>query len=269
VKDHRPHAIATLFGQVVVRLPRFRCAGCGTTEAGVTWPPHAGSTPELDRLRAQLSALMTHRTAAEVLAQILPVDSGAAHETLRRHTFKVAERLSMPAAAEPATPSEAIVVTLDSTWPQPGTAVGEGRQHRHLGASDSIEAAADQGCEIRAGLRDRTEHLPASRRRFDIADPDLQVPLAGLATPDETIDADPGIPGLAVPRPPAQTLDLIDDHRFRSGALRTRILLDAEITDPPILDWFHVAMRLQHLTQVAGSLPSHYPRRHASLPRRA
>jgi len=27
-----------------------------------------------------------------------------------------------------------------------------------------------------------------------------------------------------------------------------RILLDAEITDPPILDWFHVAMRLQHLT---------------------
>ena len=65
---------------------------------------------------AQFSALMTHRTAAEVLAQILPVDSGAAHETLRRHTFKVAERLSMPAAAEPATPSEAIVVTLDSTF---------------------------------------------------------------------------------------------------------------------------------------------------------
>src|SRR3954470_348273 len=48
--------------------------------------------------------------------QMFPVDSGAAHETLRRHTFKVAEHLSMPAAAEPATPSEAIVVTLDSTF---------------------------------------------------------------------------------------------------------------------------------------------------------
>ena len=35
VKDYRQHAIATLFGQVGVRLPRFRCAGCGTTEAGV------------------------------------------------------------------------------------------------------------------------------------------------------------------------------------------------------------------------------------------
>src|SRR3954447_24828400 len=95
---------------------RFRCAGCGTTDAGVTWPLHARSTPELDRMRAQLSALMTYRTAAEILGQMFPVDSGAAHETLRRHTFKVAERLSTPAAAEPATPSEAIVVTLDSTF---------------------------------------------------------------------------------------------------------------------------------------------------------
>ena len=44
VKDYRRHGIATLFGQVTVRLPRFRCAGCGGTEAGVAWPPHARST---------------------------------------------------------------------------------------------------------------------------------------------------------------------------------------------------------------------------------
>ena len=30
LKDYRPRQIATLFGQVTVRLPRFRCAGCGT-----------------------------------------------------------------------------------------------------------------------------------------------------------------------------------------------------------------------------------------------
>ena len=28
VKDYRRHAMATLFGEVAVRLPRFRCAGC-------------------------------------------------------------------------------------------------------------------------------------------------------------------------------------------------------------------------------------------------
>src|SRR3954470_21573618 len=37
----------------------------------------------------------------------------------------------------------------------------------------------------------------------------------------DTTNADPGICGLAVPKPPTQALDLLDDHRFRSGALRT------------------------------------------------
>src|SRR4051794_33351527 len=116
VKDYRQHAIATLFGRVTVRLPRFRCAGCGTIAAGTGWRPHARSTPELDGLRARLSALLTSRTAAEVLAQMFPVDAGTAHEPLRRRTFKVAEELPMPATVEPATPAEMITVTLDSTF---------------------------------------------------------------------------------------------------------------------------------------------------------
>src|SRR5215213_6081148 len=117
VKDRRRHAIAAPFGQVAVRLPRFCRAGCARTEAGVGWPSHARSTPELDRLRARLSALMTYRTAAEVLAQLLPVDAGADPETLRRHTSKTAEALPTQAATKPPpTGAEAIVVTLDSTF---------------------------------------------------------------------------------------------------------------------------------------------------------
>ena len=56
VKDYRQHAIATLFGQVAVRLPRYCCVGCGVTEAGLGWRSHIRSTPELDRLRAQFAA---------------------------------------------------------------------------------------------------------------------------------------------------------------------------------------------------------------------
>src|SRR3954463_12761046 len=117
VKDYRHHAIATPFGQVAVRLPRFRCAGCGAAEAGVQWPSHVPSTPELDRLRAQLSALMTYRTAAEVLGQVFPVDAGADPETLRRHTFKIAAALPAQVTMKPPpSGAEAIVVTLDSTF---------------------------------------------------------------------------------------------------------------------------------------------------------
>jgi hypothetical protein len=89
IKDYRQHALATLFGQVAVRLPRFHCAACATTQAGVGWPSHVRSTPELSRLRAQLSALVTYRTAAEMLAQLFPVDAGTDPETLRRHTFNL------------------------------------------------------------------------------------------------------------------------------------------------------------------------------------
>ena len=86
VKDYRDHAVATLFGQVTVRLPRFRCAGCGGIEAGIEWPSHCRSTPELDQLQAHLSALMTYRVAADVLRQMFPVDAGNDPETLRAHS---------------------------------------------------------------------------------------------------------------------------------------------------------------------------------------
>lgn len=117
VKDYRPHQIATLFGQVTIRLPRFRCAGCGGAEAGVGWPAHGRSTRELDQLRAQLSALMPDRVAAGVLEHLLPIDAGIDPETLRAQTFKSGEELVDTATAEPAAAASAITLTLDSTHP--------------------------------------------------------------------------------------------------------------------------------------------------------
>jgi hypothetical protein len=93
VKDYRDHVVATLFGQVTMKLPRFRCARCGGIETGISWPSHCRSTPELDRLRAHLSALMTYRVAADLLEQMLPMDAGTDPETLRRHTLRVGEVL--------------------------------------------------------------------------------------------------------------------------------------------------------------------------------
>jgi hypothetical protein len=39
------------------------------------------------------------------------------------------------------------------------------------------------------------------------------------------------------------------------------VLVDAGITKPPILDWFHIAMRLQHAAQSAGALATDDPAR--------
>src|SRR5918994_3606577 len=116
VKDYRQHRIATLFGQVTVRLPRFRCISCGGIESGVDWPSHCKSTPELDRLQAHLSALMTYRTAADVLERLFPIDAGKDHETLRRHTLALGEQLRHHPVIAPATPSAAISISVDATF---------------------------------------------------------------------------------------------------------------------------------------------------------
>ena len=67
VKDWRLHRVATLFGAVAVRLPRFRCAGCGHGETIIGWLSYCRSTPELDHLRAHVSALIPYRVAADLL----------------------------------------------------------------------------------------------------------------------------------------------------------------------------------------------------------
>jgi hypothetical protein len=61
--------MATLFGKVTVRLPRFLCPACNGTETGVAWPSRCRSTPELE-LQALFSALMTYRVAADVLQHL-------------------------------------------------------------------------------------------------------------------------------------------------------------------------------------------------------
>jgi hypothetical protein len=43
-----------------------------------------------------------------------------------------------------------------------------------------------------------------------------------------------------------------------------RILADAGVTETPILDWFHIGMRLQHLEQIAGGLSADDPARAAA-----
>ena len=116
MKDYQDHVVATLFGRVLVRLPRFRCVACGAIEAGIDWPPHCRSTPEMDRLLAHLCALMTYRTAAGLLKQLFPVGTSQHPETLRRRTLKVGAALGDLTVTRPEIAASAIVVTLDSTF---------------------------------------------------------------------------------------------------------------------------------------------------------
>jgi len=169
----------------------------------------------------------TYRTAADLLAQMFPVDAGKHHETLRRHTLKVGEAVGDCAAIQPETRASAIVVTLDATFIR---SCAEGERHLEVrvgnveaqsGGRQAFGAVVKAGTDIRALIR---RNLDAVGRTKDTA-------LTAFTD---------GCPGLR------------------------RILADAGVTTPPMLDWFHIAMRLQHLKQIANSLPADDPAREAA-----
>jgi hypothetical protein len=227
VKDYRKHQVATLFGCVTVRLARFCCARCGVIEAGNEWPLHCRSTPELDRFQAHLSALMPYREAAGMLAQMLPLDAGKHHETLRRHTLRTGEELRNRATPKLETAASAIDTSLDSTFIR---SCQDGERHLEVmvgnvetaaGGRRVFGAVAKSDTDIKEQIR---ESLGALGRTADTA-------LTGFTD---------GCSGLR------------------------RILADVGVTETPILDWFHIAMRLQHLKQIADGLSADDPERAAA-----
>src|SRR5271163_452877 len=65
------------------------------------------------------------------------------------------------------------------------TSIGEGRQFGAFRSADGVEAPADQYLDVRIGFRDGTENLSCTGFSFDVANPQLQMTLPILTTPDE------------------------------------------------------------------------------------
>src|SRR5918995_980518 len=224
IKDYRSHQIATLFGQVTLRLPRFRCAGCGGAEAGGGWPVHCRSTPELDQVRAHLATLVPYRIAAGVLEHFLPVEAGITHETLRGCTLKLGEEVRDAAPVQPAVAASAITVSVDSTYIR---SCEDGQRH----------------LEVRLG---NVETSNGARQVF-----------AAVAKTDTPIEA-------LIQRGLKEVGHTADTEltAFTDGCPGLRsILVNAGVTAPPYLDWFHIEVRLQHAEKTASTLPVDTPER--------
>jgi hypothetical protein len=227
VKDWRPHRIATVFGEVRLKLPRFLCAGCDRGEIGVGWPSHRRSTPELDQLRARLSALMPYRVAADVLLHLLPISAGKSPETLRSHTLQVGKQLGDAATKKPPAAASAITVSLDSTFIR-----GREESERHLEVRVGNVETADGGRQVFGAVTRADTDITALIRRT--------LEAVGRNDNTEVTAFTDGCPGL-----------------------RT-ILANAGVGKLPILDWFHIAMRLQHTKLAAANLSTNEPDRVAA-----
>ncbi|MFD1984307.1 ISKra4 family transposase [Mesorhizobium newzealandense] len=98
VKDYTTRRIRTVFGTVEVRNPRWMlCRDCypGMVDAFAPLkeicPDRA--TPELMELTARLGSMLPYRRAAKVLADFLPIEPTETHATVRKRTIRIGERL--------------------------------------------------------------------------------------------------------------------------------------------------------------------------------
>ena len=146
---------------------------------------------------------------------------------MRLHTLKIGAELRVQAAArsDPAAPS--ITVTLDSTFIR---SCEDGERHLEVRIGN-VETEAGGRQVFGAVAKADTDIKVLIRRSLDAVGRTEDTALTAFT------DGCSGLP---------------------------RILADAGVTEAPVLDWFHIAMRLQHLEQTAGGLSADDPARVAA-----
>src|SRR6202051_2637537 len=167
---------------------------------------------------------MPYRVAADLLEQMFPIDAGTDPETLRRHTLRVGDALADRAVIRPETAVPAIAVTLDSTFIR---SCEEGERHLEVRVGN-VETKSGDRQVFGAVAKGDTDITVLISRRLDAI---------GRTEGTELTAFTDGCPGLR------------------------RILADAGVAETPILDWFHIGMRLQHLKQIASALSAGDPAR--------
>jgi hypothetical protein len=240
LKDRRTRRLQTLFGTVEVEAPRFRVCRCrpSAPAGAVTLSPvcallTARRTPELERVQAELGARTSFREAARILEALLPA-SPANHEGVRIRTHAAALRL------EAADRRAAAVVVVEDT--------AAAEASRPIVMLDGAHVRAVPGHQVRSFevICGKVEQQGRSSRRFALVRSVAEPPQAPLRAalldqgwraggPVAAIsDGDPALPALV-----------------RSAA---------KAPVEPILDWFHLSMRVRHVEQLVQGLYAMAPK---------
>lgn len=96
LKDKRTITVRTCFGKLALPSPRYRCCRCYEVP-GVVAPVVAALpervTPDLLALEARWASLTAYGVTAALLADVLPIDEAVNASTIRNDAMRVAERL--------------------------------------------------------------------------------------------------------------------------------------------------------------------------------
>ena len=246
-KGSYPVLFRTLYGDVQLASPRLHRCACRDGQGPATLAPlrdliPGHVAPERLYLEARWASLVPYAAAAALLADVLPVASGANAATLRQHVLRVAER----AEGELGNEQSSFIDGCPAEWA--GLPIPEGR----------IVVGLDGGY-----VRDWDDR----KANFEL--------IVGRSMPE---DRAPRYVGLVhgydqklkrrlfeVMR--QQGLQANQDVMFLTdGGEEVRAL--TELVTPEaehVLDWFHIAMRLTVLEQYARGVAHHDEKEGARL----
>jgi len=244
VKDYATRRIRTVFGAVAVRNPRWMlCREChpGLVDAFAPlkeiFPDRA--TPELMELTARLGSMMPYRQAASILAQFLPIEPTETHATVRKRTIRIGERLD------------------DQMVPEIWRSREQADDRRQL----EMQLPGDRRKEFVVSID--TAHIrsaePSSARNFELVV--ARCGRGGRGEPGGRYFVTGSTDQHAIRD---RTLHALEQVGYRSFGDVTVISDGAEIlkrlprTMPKptthIIDWFHIAMKIQPMQQIANHM---------------
>jgi hypothetical protein len=229
LKDRRPRQLRSLFGTVEVRAPRFEPCQCSVTLRTILSPvteimPDC-CTPEYERVLAEFGALLPYRRARALPDTFFPVGDLPTIDTIQRRTLQVGARLECeaivtPTPLPPPTDAETIALSIDSG---------------HVRAVRSYQVRTFEVVVAQAS-NDDGEQIVFSSVPVE-ADRQIQQ-LRGV------------LHRLGATRCTEFTI-------LSDGADGPRSLGEAASIGPTyhVLDWFHLAMRIQHVAQAVKGWP--------------
>ena len=241
IKDSGKRKNRTVFGRVEVSNPRImNCRRClpyffdASAVLRDICPDQA--TPELMELSARMGSLMPYRKAADVLAEFLPIPSTESFMTLRHRTMKVGERLDEKAR--------------DRAWFEPPSS----SEHKQT----ELDLPNDPEREFVLSID--TAHVRCSRSEkaqiFEIAVARCGRGRRGSPPGHYFVTVDTSMRELR-----SRALQALQHEGYVGRGEVTVISDGAEIMKrlpralpkptAHIIDWFHIAMKIQPLQQVA------------------
>jgi hypothetical protein len=228
LKDRRPRRLRSLFGVVTVQAPRFEPCRCSGTRhetlspVGEIMPDRC--TPEYERALAEGGATLPYRRARKSLAASFPLGEAPVIETIRQRTLHVGARLECQALAPPRsvppTAAKAITLSID------GGHVSSVRSYQVRSFEIIVAQVSNDNDKqlVFASVPPEADHEAQQLRA-------VLRSLGATETTPVTILSD----GADGPRGLAQMASLGPTHH--------------------VLDWFHLAMHIQHLAQTVKGWP--------------